>query len=206
MSSIALPTTPVIADRLLPRSIATDAALVLGGALLTALFAQIYIPLPLVPITGQTAAVLLVGATLGASRGALSMGLYAALGMVGLPVYSEAKGGIDVVFGPTGGYIVGFVLSAWLVGRLSERAWDRTFLKAAATFLAGTGVTFLVGLPWLALVAGLDLQATLANGLYPFVLPGIVKALIVAALLPAAWWGADRLAARRERDAASEQD
>lgn len=202
MSSLALPAprVPVIADRLLRRTLVTDIALVLGGALLTALLAQVYIPLPLVPITGQTVAVLLVGATLGANRGALSMVAYAALGMVGLPVFSEAQSGVGVVLGATGGYIVGFVLSAYLVGRLSERAWDRTFLKAAATFVAGTVVTFLVGLPWLAAVADLGLQDALANGLYPFLLPGLVKALFVAALLPAAWWGAEKIAERRASD------
>lgn len=201
MSSIALPAGRlVLADRLLPRTLAGDAALVAAGALFTALMAQLYIPLPLVPITGQTIAVLAVGATLGATRGGASMVLYALLGMVGLPVYSEAQGGLDVFLGATGGYIVGFILSATLVGWLSERTWDRTFLKAAATFLGGTVVTFAVGLPWLAAVTGLDLQGTLENGLYPFIVPGIVKALVVAALLPAAWWGADKLAARRERD------
>ena len=198
MTTIATPAV-LLADRVLPRSLATDAGLVIGGAALTALLAQVTVPLPLVPITGQTVAVLLVGATLGAGRGAASMGLYALLGMVGLPVFSDGSGGMSVVLGATGGYIVGFVLAAALVGRLAERRWERTFLKGMVTFLVGTGVTFLVGLPWLAAVAGLDLQATLANGLYPFVLPGVVKAAVVAGLLPAAWKGAERLAARRER-------
>jgi len=198
VTTIATPAV-LLADRVLPRSLATDVGLVIGGAALTALLAQVTVPLPLVPITGQTVAVLLVGATLGAGRGAASMSLYALLGMVGLPVFSDGSGGMSVVLGATGGYIVGFVLAAALVGRLAERRWERTFLKGMVTFLAGTGVTFLVGLPWLGAVAGLDLQATLANGLYPFVLPGVVKAAVVAGLLPAAWKGAERLAARRER-------
>ncbi|CAM3501932.1 hypothetical protein GCM10007368_27270 [Isoptericola cucumis] len=200
VSTIAQPAAPaLLADRALPRSLATDVGLVVGGALLTALMAQLYVPLPLVPITGQTMAVLLVGASLGAARGAASMSLYALLGMVGLPVYSDGAGGMDVVLGATGGYIVGFVGAAALVGWLAQRAWERTFLKALLTFLAGTGVTFLVGVPWLAAVAGLDLPAALANGLYPFVVPGIVKAAVVAGLLPLAWKGAERLAARRDR-------
>jgi len=198
VTTIATPAV-LLADRVLPRSLATDVGLVAGGAALTALLAQVTVPLPLVPITGQTVAVLLVGATLGAGRGAASMGLYALLGMVGLPVFSDGSGGMSVVLGATGGYIVGFVLAAALVGRLAERRWERTFLKGMVTFLVGTGVTFLVGLPWLAAVAGLDLHDTLANGLYPFVLPGVVKAAVVAGLLPAAWKGAERLAARRER-------
>ncbi|MFC7877852.1 biotin transporter BioY [Isoptericola sp. NPDC057391] len=197
MTTIATPAV-LLADRVLPRSLATDVGLVIGGAALTALLAQVTVPLPLVPITGQTMAVLLVGATLGATRGAASMSLYALLGMIGLPVFSDASGGMSVVLGTTGGYIVGFVAAAALVGRLAERRWERTFLKGLVTFLAGTAVTFAVGLPWLAVVAGLDLQATIAHGLAPFVLPGILKAAVVAGLLPAAWKGAERLAARRE--------
>ncbi|MCA5892832.1 biotin transporter BioY [Isoptericola sp. NEAU-Y5] len=189
----------LLADRVLPRSLATDAGLVLGGAAITALLAQVYVPLPLVPITGQTMAVLLVGATLGATRGAMSMSVYALLGLVGFPVFSEGSSGMAVVLGPTGGYIVGFVLAAALVGRLAELRWERTFAKALLTFVAGTGVTFLVGLPWLAAVAGLDLQATLAAGLFPFVLPGLVKAAIVAGLMPLAWKGAEAITARRDR-------
>jgi len=201
MSTIALPSRrTVLADRVFPRNLATDIALVLGGAVFTALLAQVYIPLPLVPITGQTAAVLLVGATLGAVRGASSLALYALLGVVGVPVYSEGRGGVDVILGATGGYIVGFILAAALVGWLSERQWDRKFLKALAVFVLGTAVPFAIGLPWLAVVAQLDLSATLANGLYPFIIPGLIKAVFVAALLPAAWWAADRSLARRSDD------
>ncbi|MFE5338960.1 biotin transporter BioY [Isoptericola sp. NPDC056578] len=196
MTTVATPTV-LLADRVLPRSLAADVGLVIGGAALTALLAQVTVPLPLVPITGQTMAVLLVGATLGASRGAASMSLYALLGMAGLPVFSDGSGGMSVVLSASGGYIVGFVAAAALVGRLAERSWERTFPKALVTFVAGTGVTFVVGLPWLAVVAGLDLQGTLANGLYPFVLPGLLKAAVVAGLLPVAWKGAERLAARR---------
>ncbi|HWV76263.1 MAG TPA: biotin transporter BioY, partial [Isoptericola sp.] len=119
MTTIATPAV-LLADRVLPRSLATDVGLVIGGAALTALLAQVTVPLPLVPITGQTVAVLLVGATLGAGRGAASMSLYALLGMVGLPVFSDGSGGMSVVLGATGGYIVGFVLAAALVGRLAE--------------------------------------------------------------------------------------
>lgn len=193
----------VLADRVFPHSLVMDIALVAGGAALVALLAQVTIPLPLVPITGQTLAVLLVGSTLGRARGALSMVLYALLGLVGLPVFApNADGshsqGVAVVFGATGGYIVGFILSAILVGWLAELQWDRKFLKALATFAAGTLSVFVIGLPWLAATAHLDLPSTLAFGLYPFLIPGAIKALIAAGLLPLAWFGADRLAKRRE--------
>jgi biotin transport system substrate-specific component len=195
----------VLADRVLPRSLVMDIALVAAGAALVALLAQITIPLPLVPITGQTLAVLLVGSTLGWARGALSMVLYAVLGLVGLPVFApNADGshsqGVSVVFGATGGYIIGFILSAILVGWLAELKWDRKFLKALATFAAGTLSVFVIGLPWLGFVAHLDIPTTLAYGLYPFLIPGAIKAVIAAGLLPLAWFGANKLAKRRGTD------
>lgn len=196
----------VLADRIVSRSLLTDVALVATGAVLTAVLAQVAIPMFPVPITGQTLAVLLVGATLGAARGALALGLYAVLGLVGLPVYSDFSSGWGVLAGPTGGYIIGFVVAAGLVGWLSERSWDRKFLKALLTFVLGTVTTFAIGLPWLALALGNlglpnDLNSVLAGGLYPFLIGGAIKALIAAGLLPLAWFGADRLAERRARDA-----
>lgn len=197
--SVASPAAPrlVLADRVFGRTLALDVVLVVAGAALTALLAQVAIPLYPVPVTGQTLAVLLVGATLGAARGALSLALYAVLGIVGLPVFSDFSGGAAVVLGPTGGYIVGFILSAALVGWLSERAWERQVLKALATFAAGTLVVFAVGLPWLAVALQLDLTQTLNGGLFPFLIGGAIKAAIAAGLLPLAWWGADRLDRRR---------
>ena len=187
---------PVLADRVLGRSIPLDIVLVGAGAALTAVLAQVAVPLYPVPITGQTLAVLLVGATLGAARGALSLAVYAVLGIVGLPVFSDFAGGPEVVLGPTGGYILGFIASAALVGWLSERAWERQVLKALATFAAGTLVVFAVGLPWLAVALQLDLATTLQAGLFPFLIGGAIKAAIAAGLLPLAWWGAERLEGR----------
>jgi biotin transport system substrate-specific component len=203
MSAVA-PAAPrlVLADRVLGRSLPLDVVLVAAGAALTALLAQVAVPLYPVPITGQTLAVLLVGATLGAARGAISLALYAVLGVVGLPVFSDYASGVHVLLGPTGGYIVGFIVSAALVGWLSERAWERQILKALATFAAGTLVVFAVGLPWLSVALGLDLMQTLNGGLFPFLIGGAIKALIAAGLLPLAWWGADRIETRRSSDAA----
>lgn len=198
MSAIS-PAAPrlVLADRVFGRTLALDAVLVLAGAALTALLAQVAVPLVPVPVTGQTLAVLLVGATLGAARGAIALGVYAALGIVGLPVFSDFGSGLGVVLGPTGGYILGFVAAAALVGWLSERAWERQVLKALATFAAGTLVVFALGLPWLAVTLQLDLAQTLNAGLWPFLLGGAIKTAIAAGLLPLAWWGADRLQTRR---------
>ncbi len=210
MTIVAPVRRPVLADRILPRSFVTDAVLVLAGVALVTLFSYIQVPLWPVPITGQTLAVLLVGSTLGAARGGISMALYGVLGSVGIPVFApnadgSLSSGWHVIAGPTGGYIVGFVLSAALVGFLAERTWDRKVLKALVTFVAGSVVVFAVGLPWLAIVLHLNLQQTLVAGLYPFLIGGAIKAAVAAGLLPLAWRGADRIAARRARDAATER-
>lgn len=123
MPAIALPARPplVLAD-LLPRSLARDAGLVLGAALLTAACARIAIPVPgsPVPVSGQTFAVLLTAAALGARRGAAGQLLYVGLGLF-LPFYADGESGPDVIVGATGGYLLGFVLAGWVVGALAER-------------------------------------------------------------------------------------
>jgi biotin transport system substrate-specific component len=176
-----------LADRVTSRGLVTDAALISAGAVLTAGAAQLAVPLWPVPITGQTLAVLVVGGALGATRGALSMALYALLGIVGLPVFSAGASGAAVLGGPTGGYIVGFIFAAALTGWLAERKWDRKILRGVVAFAAGTGVTFAFGLPWLAFALQLNLQQTLEAGLYPFLIGGVVKALLAAGILRGAW-------------------
>ena len=188
MSSLSLaPARPVLADRILPRSLATDAALVVGGVALTAGLAQVAIPLWPVPVTGQTLAVLLVGASLGSVRGALSMVLYALVGALGAPVFSDGTAGTGALLGATGGYIVGFVLAAAFTGWLAQRRWERGLLRGMVAFVAGSGVVFLVGLPWLRLALDLTWPQTLEAGLYPFVVGGIVKAVVAALVLRGAW-------------------
>ena len=188
MSSLSLaPRRSVLADRVLPRSITVDLALVVGGAALTAALAQVAIPLWPVPITGQTLAVLLVGSSLGAARGALSMVLYALVGALGAPIFSEASSGTGVLFGATGGYIVGFVLAAAFTGWLAQRRWERGLVRGMLAFVAGSAVVFLVGLPWLQVSLGLTWPQTLAAGLTPFIVGGVVKAVIAALVLRGAW-------------------
>jgi biotin transport system substrate-specific component len=186
----------VLADRVLPRHLVIDAVLVVVGAALVGGLAQLYVPLWPVPVTGQTLGVLLVGATLGSIRGGISMLVYAAFGIIGVPWFSEADSGWHVVAGPTGGYIIGFIASAVLVGWFSERHWDRRVLKAIAIFLGGSAVVFAFGLPWLAFTLGLNVEQTLEAGFYPFIIGGLIKAAIAALLLPAAWWGAGKLEKR----------
>jgi len=166
-----------------------DVLLVAGGAGLTALCAQIAIPVPgsPVPITGQTFAVCLVSAALGLRRGVASISLYLVLGLIGLPVYSDASSGLHVVLGATGGYLVGFVLAAAVMGWAAERGWDRTPLKALPVFLLGQLVIFGLGVPWLAVVAHLDASSAVAAGFTPFLVGGLVKGALASALLPLAW-------------------
>jgi biotin transport system substrate-specific component len=169
-------------------------ALVVGFALLTALLAQITIPLWFtpVPITGQTLSVLLAGAVLGWRAGAASMSLYWVLGATGLPFYAEARGGWGVATGATGGYLVGFVIAAALVGYLAERRQDRSIVTAVPAFLAGTVVVYLFGLTWLARHLGVGATEAMELGLVPFVIGDLVKATLAGVVLPTAW----RLAGR----------
>jgi biotin transport system substrate-specific component len=166
-----------------------DVLLVAGGAGFVALAAQVSIALPFtpVPITGQTFAVVLVGAGLGAVLGLASLGLYLFVGALGAPVYADGDHGWDVLTGPTGGYIVGFVLAAGLTGYLAQRRWDRRFSSAVAAMLTGNVVIYLVGLPWLAEQIDAGLEGTLEAGLYPFVVGDLLKLYLAGALLPAAW-------------------
>ncbi|GAB2818954.1 biotin transporter BioY [Alpinimonas psychrophila] len=193
MSNLTLaPTRTVLVDRLGARSAAANITMVVAGAALTAGAAQLVIPMWPVPITGQTFAVLLVGTTLGALRGALSMVLYIALGAIGLPIFTEGSAGWHVIAGPTGGYLVGFVLAAVLTGWLAQRSWDRQIVGAAVAFLAGTAVIYAVGLPWLSVALGQlgypnDMGATLQAGFLPFVPGDILKAVAAGVLLPVTW-------------------
>jgi len=202
MTSATVPSSPVVlADRLARTGVVADVAWVAAGAATTAVLAQVEVPLWPVPITGQTLAVVLVGATLGMRRGALSMLLYAAVGLLGLPVFSGGTGGLAALATPSFGYVVGFVGSAALVGWLAERRWDRRFGLAAVASLAATALPFAVGLPWLAVVLGQlglanDLGSVLQAGLYPFVVGGLIKALIAAGVLPLAWRVLGRTGAR----------
>jgi len=195
-SPILVAPRPVLADRLVRRTLLADVVLVLGGAAFAALMAQLVVPMWPVPITGQTLAALLVGASLGWARGMSSMVVYALAGILGAPV-SAVAGGIHPVgaawlTSPSFGYVIGMILAAGVVGRLAELRWDRHVLKAVVAFLAGEVVIYAVGLPWLATVLGglglpNDPGSVLASGFVPFVIGDIVKAAIAGALLPVAW-------------------
>jgi biotin transport system substrate-specific component len=166
-----------------------DALLILAGVVLVALVAQIRIHLPFtpVPITGQTFGVLLVGASLGAWRGLSSLLAYLLVGALGLPVYAGSQRGWEVVQGPTGGYLVGFVVAAAVVGSLAQRGWDKKLFSSILAMLVGSIIIYIFGLLWLSRVGGTDLPRTLELGLYPFLLGDALKLLMASAALPAAW-------------------
>ena len=179
----------VISARVLPRTRVTTAGLIVGFALLTAAAAQLSFRLPFtpVPITGQTFAVLLAGAAAGSWAGGASQVLYILLGGIGLPFYADQASGWSVVTGATGGYLVGFVAAAWLVGYLAERQQDRTMITAIPAFLAGTVVIYLFGVTWLATNLGVSATEAMELGLVPFVMGDLLKAALAGTLLPAAW-------------------
>jgi len=164
-----------------------DVLLVVTGSLLVAALAQVVIPLPFtpVPITGQTFAVLLVGAVLGSRRGAASLLLYLFEGSLGLPVFAGGVGGLVHFLGPTGGYLLGFIAAAYLVGRLAERGMDHRFHTAVLIFLAGEAAIYLCGVTWLSFYLGLP--KAIVAGLLPFIVGDALKLVAAALALPAAW-------------------
>lgn len=172
-----------------PSTLLWRVTLVVGGSLLVALAAQVAVPLPFspVPVTGQTYAVLVVGAALGARLGAVALVLYVLEGVVGLPVFAPGGAvGLARLTGPTGGYLVGFVVAAALVGALAQFGWDRSITTSILAMLGGEIVIYVFGLPWLA--AFVPIERVLVAGLLPFI-PGDLVKLVLAALTPPAAWG-----------------
>jgi biotin transport system substrate-specific component len=201
----SLPATlrqPVTLADLLPLERLTpnlrDVALVVGGAALTALAAQFAFIVPWTPIpyTLQTGAVLLVGTALGTVRGTLSMLLYVLVGAAGLPVFAQASGGSEHLIRATGGYLIGFIVAAAVVGRLAELGWDRRFATAAGLMLVGTLIIYALGVPALAIVTGLPFDDALTSGALVFLPWDLAKVLLAAWLLPYAW----RVAGERAGD------
>ena len=186
--SDALPRPQVRAMR-----IAREVTLIAGFALLTAALAQVRIPLGFtpVPVTGQTLAVLLAGASLGAWRGASSQLLYWLMGMVGLPFYSNGTGGWSVATGPTMGYLVGFIVAAAVVGRLAEYRHDRHVLTSVAAMTMGSMTIYVCGATWLAINLGIPLatgeQNAISLGVTPFLVGDVIK-MCLAGLATASTW------------------
>lgn len=183
---------PVLAD-LAPSVRWRTAALVAAGALLTAGASQIRIPLGFtpVPINLATFAVVVTGGVLGARHAAQSMLLYLALGLVGLPFYTSGRSGWETLSGATGGYLVGYVALAVIVGAAAERGRDRHVLTSVAAIVVGTAVLYLLGAAWLAHELDVPLlgwgRSGFSLGVRPFLAGDAVKMFAAGALFPVAW-------------------
>ena len=163
------------------RSFLSDLGLVVGFSLFTGLMAHVAIPLPFtpVPITGQTFAVLLCGALLGARLGTAAMLLYIAEGMVGLPVFAAARGA------GTYGYLAGFVAAAFVVGWFADLGWTKDLPRTVIAMIAGEAAIYLFGLLWLAHFV--PESEVLAWGLFPFLIGDAIKLAAAAVVVPAGW-------------------
>ncbi|WP_430398684.1 biotin transporter BioY [Ferrovibrio sp.] len=157
----------------------------LAGSALLAISAKVQVPFWPVPMTLQTLAILAIGMAFGSRLGAATVLLYLAEGFVGLPVFAGAAAGPAYFAGPTAGYLIGFVASAWLIGWLAERGWDRSLLRCLIAMAVGHAVVFVFGVSWLATLVGV--QKALAAGLYPFWAATLVKTLLGVAVMQAAW-------------------
>lgn len=201
---------PVLADLIArpstrARALATDVALVLAGVALVALLAKVSFFIGPVPITGQTLGVIVVGAALGARRGAAALTTYMLAGLAGAPIFAGALAGPAYVLNPAFGFIIGFIPAAFVAGWVAERAWDRKPALAFAGFVAASIVPFLIGVPYMAVILGTVVGAevtvalVLEAGVTPFIVPGLIKAAFAALLIPAAWLGARAVERRSHR-------
>jgi len=187
MNTLVAKNETLLEAALAPLDFVRQVGLVIGFSLLTALSAQIVIPIGPVPITGQTFAVLLTGALLGSRLGAITMIVYLLEGAIGLPFFSGAHGGILHLMGPTGGYLVAFPAGAFITGAFAEHGWDRKFLTAAAAMAIGSIVIMLSGWLWFSLVMKTSPAITLFATVLKFIPGDIIKISLAAAVLPSGW-------------------
>jgi biotin transport system substrate-specific component len=186
------PNRPVLADLIGLGAVRTT-ALVTGGAALVAVASQIRIPLGFtpVPINGGTFAVMVVGAALGAQRGAAALAVYLMAGLVGIPVFAGASGGVDVAFGATGGYLLGYLVAAVLIGAAAERGADRRVRSAIPAMLVGSLVIYALGASWLAVSLNISMfgwtNSAWSMGIAPFLAGDVVKLVLAGLVLPATW-------------------
>lgn len=197
--SITLPARPPVLAELITRptsrvrGLAIDAGLVLSGVALIAVMAKVSLFIGPIPMTGQTLGVIVVGAALGAVRGAAALLSYLLVGLAGVPVFAGPVAGPGYLLAPSFGFVIGFIPAAFVAGWFAQRAWDRRPLTAFIGFIAASAIPFVVGLPYFAMIVAVvqheqpTLEGVLGSGFWPFVLPGIIKAAVAALLVPAAW-------------------
>lgn len=168
-----------------PRTTATKVAAVVLGSLLLTASAKVQVPFWPVPMTMQTAVVLILGMAYGWRLGAATVALYLMQGIMGLPVFAGPAAGPAYMAGPTGGYLVGFLAAAALTGVLAERGWDRSWLRAGAAMALGHAVIFAFGVSWLSVLFGAD--KAIAVGLAPFWAATLLKTALGVVVVKAAW-------------------
>jgi biotin transporter BioY len=185
MDTIYAKPDTLIGAALAPLDWTRSVGLVVGFSLLTSAAAQVVIPIGPVPITGQTFAVLLTGALLGSRLGAMAMIAYLIEGASGLPFFQSGTGGIQIILGPTGGYLVAFPAPAFITGAFAEHGWDKRFLSAAAAMAIGSVLILLSGWAWLSqfMPAAVAFQVGVAK----FILGDVIKIALAAAVLPSGW-------------------
>lgn len=166
-------------------TVARDLSLAIGGAAMTAVAAQIQVPWEPVPFTLQSLAVMVCGLGMGRRIGAASQALYLGAGALGAPVFAGLSGGLGRMTGQTGGYLISFVLVAWVLGALAERGWTRSLPKTVAAFAIGIVLNLGLGTLWLA--GYLGLSKAVAFGFTPFLPVEALKAIVAAPALPLAW-------------------
>jgi len=175
---------------LIPRSTAlTNAVLVVSGVLGLAALAQIALPVPgsPVPVTGQTLGVLILGTAYGSTLGVTTFALYILVGIAGAPVFANSGHGLDRIAGPTGGYLVGMLITTFVLGQLARFRLDQKFLTALPSMLIGTVTTFAFGLVWLQQYTGKSWSWTFNAGLTPFIFGEMLKIAIAGTSLPVIW-------------------
>ena len=189
-TAISLPSTKrrVLAD-LLPHSLVMDIVLVVAGASLTGLLAQWVVPFSPVPMTGQTLGVLLAGASLGAVRGGLSMVLYVGAGMIGMPWFAAGASGYPAA---TFGYLLGFIVAAAVLGAIAQSGRDRHVMQAIWAMFLAEAIIYAFGVTWLKVDLHVSWQLAVEYGFTPFIVGDLVKMVVAALMLPAAWQIIDR--------------
>jgi biotin transporter BioY len=187
MSTAFAKSETLLSVALAPFDVVRQVGLVIGFSLLTALAAQVVIPIGPIPITGQTFAVLLTGALLGSRLGALAMIAYLIEGASGLPFFSAGHGGLFYLIGPTGGYLIAFPAAAYITGAFAEHGWDRRFLTAAAAMAIGSAIIMLSGWAWFSVLMRTSPILTIYATVIKFIPGDIVKISLAAAVLPSGW-------------------
>ena len=181
--------SPVIVDAWAKKSVLKNIALVFGLTAFTAMCAQVSIPLGFtpVPLTLQTFAVLAGAAALGAERAVIAQVLYVVLAIAGVPVLAGGSSGTDAVVGATGGYILGFVVSSFVVGRIAERGATTRVPSTVVAYIAGTAVVYALGVTWLSAVTHMSLRESVVAGMIPFLVGDAIKAVAAGISLPSLW-------------------